>query len=257
MAIYLQDPELSRIWLAGYWPAAPLCLGALYLLLVFLSKQYMDMKEPIKLKIPLIIWNTSLAVFSVVSFVQFAPSALLNELAKGGFIHSVCLVKPISTPSMTLWSSLFILSKILEFGDTLFLIMRKAPLTFLHVYHHLTVAIYAWFGGVDRSSMIHWFIAMNLAVHSVMYTYFMMKGFGINVPSVVAKTITSLQLAQFFMGLVCILVAVVRLWHGKECNSTKENIIFGSVIYGSYLVLFLNFFYYRYFKTKSKKGHLD
>ena len=114
---------------------------------------------------------------------------------------------------------------------------------FLHVWHHLTVAIYAWFGGVDRSSLIHWFIVMNLVVHSIMYTYFMLKGLGVNVPSFVARVITSLQLAQFAMSLLCIVVAGLCLWFGEECYTTKEMIMiaFGSVTYGSYFLLFLNF----------------
>ena len=253
MSVYLSDPALSSLWLVSYWPTVPLCLSALYLLLVYLLEWWMRKRDPIKPKTLLIVWNTSLAVFSVVGFAQFAPSGLLNELAKGGFIHSVCLINQFSTPTVSLWMSLFILSKFVEFGDTFFLILRKAPLTFLHVYHHVSVALYSWFGGTTRSSLGHWFMSMNFAVHSVMYTYFTMKVFGINVPSVVAKTITSLQLAQFFVGLVCVLVAAVRLWRGEVCNSTKECILLGLIIYGSYLVLFMNFFYHRYIKPKAKK----
>ena len=253
----LQDAELAKSWMVGYWPGLPLGFGAAYLLMVFSSRQWMMDKDPIKPKIPLIIWNTGLAVFSTVAVVQFAPSALLNELQKGGFVHSVCLVKPFSTPALTLWSTLFLLSKFVEFGDTLFLILRKAPLTSLHVWHHLTVAIYTWFGGVDRSSLIHWFIAMNLAIHAIMYTYFALKGFGVNIPSFVAQVITSLQLAQFAMSLVCIVVAGVTLWLGEECYTTKEMIVFSSVIYGSYFLLFLNFFYHRYIAPKPKKTHLQ
>ncbi len=257
MLAHLQDPELSKSWLVGYWPGLPLCFGAGYLLMVFSSKQWMKDRAPIKPKIPLVAWNTALAVFSIVALVQFAPSALLSELRRGGFVHSVCLVKPFSTPTLTLWYTLFILSKIVEFGDTLFLNLRKAPLTFLHVWHHLTVGIYAWFGGVDRSSLIHWFIAMNLAVHAIMYTYFTLKGFGVNVPSFVAQVITSLQLAQFAMSLLCVVVAGMRLWFGEECYTTKEMIVFSLVLYGSYLLLFLNFFYHRYIAPKPKKNHLQ
>ena len=257
MLAHLQDSELSKSWLVGYWPGLPLCFGAGYLLMVFGSRQWMKDKAPIKPKIPLIAWNTALALFSIIALVQFAPSALLSEIRNGGFVHSVCLVKPFSTPTLTLWSTLFILSKIVEFGDTLFLTLRKAPLTFLHVWHHLTVAIYAWFGGVDRSSQIHWFIAMNLAVHSIMYTYFMLKGFGINIPSFIAQVITSLQLGQFAMSLLCIVVAGLSLRFGEECYTTKEMVAFGSVIYGSYFLLFLNFFYHRYIAPKPKKIHLQ
>lgn len=256
MLAYFNDPGLAR-WLNGYWPAGPLGLGASYLLTLFLLKQWMDRREPIKLKTPLIAWNTCLAIFSVTAFVQFAPGTALGDLVKGGFVYSVCSVEPFPTPKLTFWMAMFIVSKFVEFGDTIFLVLRKAPLTFLHVYHHVSVAVYAWFGGVDRSSLGHWFLTMNFAVHSIMYTYFALKGLGVNIPSIIAKVITSLQLFQFVVGLACVLVATVRLWQGEECNSSMACSLFGLVIYLSYLVLFTNFFYHRYVKPnpKGKKEH--
>ena len=206
-----------------------------------------------KLRPALTVWNTCLAAFSIVAFVSFTPSGLIYEILQGGFIHSVCLVKPFSTPELNFWATLFILSKFAEFGDTFFLIFKKSPLTFLHVYHHVTVALYAWFGGIDRSSIGHWFGAMNFGVHSVMYTYFMLKSLGVNLPLVFARSITILQLSQFFMGLLCIVVVAMRLWQGKECNTTETSTIVGLIIYGSYLVLFLKFFYHRYVKRRPKK----
>ena len=251
---YLTELELTDRWLSGGWPVVPVGLSGCYLLLVFLLKKWMNKRPPIKSKPLIILWNTCLAVFSITGFVKFAPSALIQELASGGFVHSVCLINAFATPTLNLWMSLFIISKFVEFGDTVFLLLRKAPLTFLHVYHHVSVAIFTWYGSTSRSSVGHWFAAMNFAVHSFMYTYFMLKGFGLNVPSVVAQIITSLQLAQFFMGLTVVVVSAVRLWQGEVCNSAIDFTLFGLVIYGSYLILFINFFYHRYIKPKPKKN---
>ena len=250
---YLKDIELSQKWLNGYWPTVPVSFSGLYLLLIYLLKQWMHTRKPMKLKPQLILWNACLATFSIIAFVQFAPSGLLYELVNGGFVHSVCLVKPFSTPTLNLWSNLFILSKFVEFGDTVFLVLRKSPLTFLHVYHHVTVAVYTWFGGTDHSSIGHWFCAMNYGIHSLMYTYFMLKALGVNLPLFVAKSITSLQLCQFTMGLVCIVLATARLLLGKDCNTSITCATVGLIIYGSYLALFMNFFYDRYIKVKPKK----
>ena len=250
---YLREPEPTKIWLVKLRPTGPLRLSALYLILIYAAKTWMEGRNPMKLRPALIAWNACLAMFSIIAFVQFAPSGLIYEILKGGFVHSVCLIKPFSTPELNFWSTLFILSKLAEFGDTFFLIFKKSPLTFLHVYHHVTVAMYTWFGGTDGSSIGAWFGSMNYGVHSVMYTYYMLKALGINVPSVVTKSITTLQLSQFFMGLVCIVVVAVRLWQGKECNTTATCAIVGLIIYGSYFALFLNFFYQRYIKRKPKK----
>lgn len=42
------------------------------------------------------------------------------------------------------WSTMFVLSKVPELGDTLFIVLRKQPLIFLHWYHHATVLVYSW-----------------------------------------------------------------------------------------------------------------
>lgn len=42
------------------------------------------------------------------------------------------------------WATMFVLSKVPELGDTVFIILRKQPLIFLHYYHHATVLVYAW-----------------------------------------------------------------------------------------------------------------
>ncbi|CAN1296210.1 Elongation of very long chain fatty acids protein 6 [Linum perenne] len=58
--------------------------------------------------------------------------------------HAVCF-PPATAPSGPLffWAYVFYLSKYLEFGDTLLIILSKSNqrLTFLHVYHHATVVV--------------------------------------------------------------------------------------------------------------------
>lgn len=34
--------------------------------------------------------------------------------------------------------------QVAEFGDTVFIVLRKRPLLFLHWYHHVTVLVYTW-----------------------------------------------------------------------------------------------------------------
>jgi len=46
----------------------------------------------------------------------------------------------------------FCFSKLPELIDTVFIVLRKQPLIFLHWYHHASVLIYCWFSYQDYSS---------------------------------------------------------------------------------------------------------
>ena len=92
--------------------------------------------------------------------------------------HSDCTSE--AHKRLVLWGWLFALSKIVEFGDTAFIIFRKAPLSFLHWYHHVTVCTYTWYAlTTDPIALSNFFGAMNYTVHTFMYAYYAirMKGY--------------------------------------------------------------------------------
>ena len=59
------------------------------------------------------------------------------------------------------WTVAFVLSKPLELFDTVFIVLRKKPLIFLHWYHHVTVLLFCWHSYAHRSPNALWFVAMN------------------------------------------------------------------------------------------------
>ena len=68
-----------------------------------------------------------------------------------------------------LW--LFYISKILDFADTFFIVMGKkwTQLTFLHVYHHLTIFMFYWLNAnIGYDGDIYFTILLNGFIHSVM-----------------------------------------------------------------------------------------
>ena len=67
-----------------------------------------------------------------------------------------------------LWTMLFIYSKVPELFDTVFVVLRKKPLIFLHWYHHVSVLLFCWNSYSSRSSAGLFFVVMNYGVHAIM-----------------------------------------------------------------------------------------
>lgn len=235
--------ELQR-WQTNYWSLSVVA-SVMYLILLYLGKRYMKYREPCVLQKPLFLWNVGLAVFSILGTLSSAPN-LLHLLYRKGFIVSSCRAMLYDNSSLLLWSVLFALSKIVEFGDTFFLVVRKSPLQFLHWYHHITVLMYSWYGLGMRAANAHWFGSMNYAVHSLMYSYFAVRAAGWRVPMLISKAITFMQIAQMLMGLAVNLAVYAAFSSGQDCDVTYTYFYVGIFIYGSYTLLFTYFFYTKY-----------
>lgn len=154
------------------------------------------------------------------------------------------------------WTWLFVLSKLPELGDTIFIVLRKQPLIFLHWYHHITVLIYSWFSYTEYTSSARWFIVMNYCVHSVMYSYYALRAMGYKPPRFIPMVITSMQLTQMIVG------CTINLWaydylqtvNSSACHISPINIKLSIAMYFSYFVLFARFFYIAYLAPNARKG---
>lgn len=87
-------------------------------------------------------------------------------------------------------------SKMVEFGDTFFIILRKKPLIFLHWWHHITVLNAVWLTSFHWDPVGRWFGIVNLGVHALMYSYYALKSVNIYVPRKFAMFLTALQIGQ-------------------------------------------------------------
>lgn len=247
--------EKAATWALDNWKF-PVVSCVIYLVLLPLGKKVMANRAPYQLRGLLTLWNIILAVFSILGAFAITPP-LLSNLRKGGFSYSVCNSPIRHEPWLAFWSTLFCISKVIEFGDTFFIIVRKTPLPFLHWYHHVTVCLYGWQTLAFWSAPAHFFCAMNFTVHSVMYSYYALKSSRIPMPSFVAISITFLQLVQFAVGLAVIVTAAVQFWSGNSCSVTQPVIVCGLIVYGSYLVLFTDFFIKKYCSKRSPHKKVD
>lgn len=114
----------------------------LYILIIFGIQALMRNRPPFKLKKALFVWNLTLGIFSIFGFIRYVPEFAV-VLWQSGFHGSLCRREGLNVP-VGFWSLLFTLSKLVELGDTIFIVLRKRPLIFLQWYHHaITFIAYA------------------------------------------------------------------------------------------------------------------
>lgn len=245
----------TRKWMIQNWTIAFYYVGV-YMVLVFGGQYLMQSRQRFELKGVLSVWNTVLAAFSIMGACRTVPE-FLHSLTHYGLYHSVCVPSFIIQDKVSgFWTYMFVLSKLPELGDTLFIVLRKQPLIFLHWYHHITVLLYSWFSYTEYTSSARWFIVMNYCVHSVMYSYYALRSMGYSPPRLFAMFITTLQLLQMIVGCTINIWAYSAL-KNSECHITPFNVKLSLIMYFSYFVLFARFFYKAYFSGQRRKKPVD
>ncbi|XP_039990498.1 elongation of very long chain fatty acids protein 6-like [Xiphias gladius] len=242
------DERRALEWMQENWSKSFMFCG-LYAALVFGGQHFMRERPKLNLRRPLVLWSLSLAVFSIIGAFR-TGLYMLHVLTTSGFRQSVCDTSFYSAPVTKFWAYAFVLSKAPELGDTVFIVLRKQRLIFLHWYHHITVLLYSWYSYKDQVAGGGWFMTMNYVVHSLMYTYYAARAAGLRVPRPCAMVITATQILQMAMGLA-VLGLVYHWMHEVRCPSNVDNIKWGSLMYLSYLILFALFFYNTYLRGSS------
>ncbi len=179
---------INQNWSLSVW------YSAVYLVIIFGGKYYMQKRPRFEIRPALALWSAILGAFSIFGAIRTIPETFY-VIHNHGWQYSVCIPSYTIGPT-AFWTFLFTISKVYELGDTIFIILRKQPLIFLHWYHHVTVLIYTWYSYPEHLGPGRWFIMMNYTVHSVMYSYYTLRALRISVPKFVAMTITTMQILQ-------------------------------------------------------------
>ncbi|BBN06794.1 hypothetical protein MPTK1_3g23950 [Marchantia polymorpha subsp. ruderalis] len=235
-------------WAVGY-------LALIYVLRVVVKSR----KTPVPLGPIPILHNIVLSVGSLVMFCGcLQASALQIESSKWiwGFKSPWKLVLcfprgTISAGPVFFWSYIYYLSKFYELIDTVVLVLRKRPLTFLHVFHHVTVIFMSFFWLEYAMSLQIVALLTNTGVHVVMYTYYLLCSIG--KPPAWKKLVTNLQILQFVFSFVA---SMGTLWYhftGAGCSGMGAW-VFNAVFNALLLALFLNFHNRQYKKGVRSEG---
>jgi len=246
-----KDPTVLLNWGTPWIPFGTVIL---YLFLVFTLPKVLG-KTRFSLKWIVALWNLGLSAFS---FCVFWGVLLpyIDIYRNYGFYTGFCGDAQLffGTPSrMLYWIYVFDLSKFAELFDTLFLILRGKRVAFLHWFHHATVLLYCWFASYYHTVIGFNFTIVNAFVHTFMYFYYFLSEVGLKPPEKVALMITIIQISQMLIGIVIVGYSAF-LWYstGIPCVTDEPTIVLvsGVLMYGTYLFLFLQFFFRRYFGKK-------
>uniref|UniRef100_A0A183BP92 Elongation of very long chain fatty acids protein n=1 Tax=Globodera pallida TaxID=36090 RepID=A0A183BP92_GLOPA len=254
--IFLSAPYSHRTakqWLIDYEPFLLKCV-LIYVVTIFTIKFVMGSRKPFGLQGPLAIWNAILAVFSIAGFVFITPT-FFRVISQKGIQYTYTQINEIHTDKTAgYWCFLWCVSKIPELIDTLFIVLRKKPLMFMHWYHHTLTGWFAFVTFYEDNAYMVWVVWLNYFIHAWMYSYYCARAVNIRVPPQFAQLLTAAQIVQFVithfvMGHLLYLMATTS----RKYAVTGRGFAVGAFMEVSYLLLWFRFFYISYIAGGGKK----
>jgi hypothetical protein len=288
---YEENPYLLDVynWMVESYPV-PLIAITLYVIGVFGGQKLMESREAFDLRKALAWWNIFLSVFSTIGAIRVLPEIVYKANVFG--LHELTCGHPeylYGSGAVGLWVQLFILSKLAELIDTVFLVLHKKPVIFLHWYHHVTVLVFCWFTYVRKNPGVI-FCGMNYTVHAIMYFYYYLQAadrksflfttllpmlgyekdakgscktsFKKKFMDVNASRITTMQTSQMVIG---VMIAVYYMQH-PECSKEHESkkgavdwslMEYCALMYSSYFILFAKVYYDKFVHKKDRSAQTD
>ncbi|GMR46311.1 hypothetical protein PMAYCL1PPCAC_16506 [Pristionchus mayeri] len=233
----------------------PVSIGATvgYIMMVFIVPNVMKKRKAFDLRWALTLWNMTLSIYSAISFYLLYPY-VIQSYKKGGMIGTLCYNDDLYTNKVSGYVTwLFIMSKGPELMDTVFLLLRKRPVIFMHWYHHSVTFLLGQLFFTEFVPWARWGILINLMVHTVMYFYYGLRAYGVKTARWVSMAVTCTQITQFisgfyFAGRVAYMYVTNEL---NDCEAKVEKMGGGCVVIFTYLYLFCDYFYKTYVKNDS------
>ncbi|KAL3096095.1 hypothetical protein niasHS_005854 [Heterodera schachtii] len=247
----IEDPAGLTTYFQKYWHQT-ITIGILYYVIIKSIEWAMRDRKPFDLRNCLFVWNTALALFSICGFIRVGEESLINLIYEG-FTFTICHTVNARGPG-PFWGFLFFLSKFAEFGDTLFIVLRKKRLIFLHYYHHAAVLIYSAHVGAEHTAASSLFLPMNFFAHSLMYSYYALNSLGFKLPRWFAMVVTTVQTTQMLFGVaITATVFKLKVFDGARCQQSMGNLYLAIFLYSTFAVLFIKFFYAAYLRKEKKR----
>lgn len=135
------------------------------------------LKLSISLKPIMRVYNAFMVLLSL----YMGTKSILLALASNSSVFCVPMAQGDAGDQMAQLVWIFTYSKVVEFLDTVFMVFegRWRQVSFLHVYHHVTILCY-WFTilWLAPGSDAYFSLAGNSYIHVLMYGYYLLASFG-------------------------------------------------------------------------------
>ncbi|KAF8375262.1 hypothetical protein PRIPAC_81691 [Pristionchus pacificus] len=244
------DKNLFYLFVTGYW-SVTIPIAIAYVIGVHLLQRSMLNRKPFNLRWPHLIWNACFALFSLMGFIRMSEE-ILFLLRTRPLLDSISYSWDPHQP-VAFWALCCITSKFFALGDTVFIVLRKRPLIFLHWYHHSSVLIASWHSAKECVACTRWFILINFGVASITYAYFAVKIVGIRRRRIVSMAVTMLEIAQMIAGVLISCFVLHYKLQGHVMQQSYENLAIFFTIYITFGIVFTVFFKDAYIAQNDKK----
>lgn len=234
----------------------PVAFGLVaYLTIVFGLREFMRSRDKFELKTAFIVHNFLLTLGSL-TLLLLLSELVFPMLWNHGIFYAICDSAAYEDGRLQFVYYLNYLSKYWELADTVFLVLQKKELKFLHVYHHsLTMVLCVT--QLRGYAAVQWVpILLNVFVHVVMYYYYFLTASGTKPKDIWWRQwVTTTQIIQFVLDLIACYFALYTKYsensdwptYGK-CHGDINAGWWGCFLLSSYLYLFIDFFYNNYIK---------
>jgi hypothetical protein len=236
----------------------PISSISLYVFFCYFGPIVMKNYNAFDLTYELSLWNGFLAIFSLLGAINTLPY-VVEQFDSLTYKDTIC-INPKYVPtsnystwlddSAGIWVFLFAISKIPELIDTVFIILRKKPLIFLHWYHHATILYTSWDAYANHIGSGLYFATMNYCIHTIMYSYYCARSMEICPKNFPSYIITILQTVQMFVGASICLTNWYYIVTDKSCYHNINSLLCCTTIFISYFYLFYSFGVKRYIKKQ-------
>lgn len=197
------------------------------------------------LTLPWASWCFSLSIFS-----------MFGTYYTGKFLILDHYETDIKESDAFFWYNAFILSKIPELFDTIFIVLRSKPLVALQWYHHIATLAFCYGTSYLQCDVFAYFFFMNYFVHMFMYFYFGLYCFHKSsfMRNIFGTFVNIIQTIQMLFGTFIAFSIYINIEINKDIircvyipDDKKINkIIYCAILmYISYFVLFIQVYYDR------------